>query len=208
MANKTDKPLNYTQFKKSLKESKTNPVYIFYGDEEYFISEAIKEVRSYLADKYSEVEYTLHDKSSGSLTELIFNAKSQSLFGSKKLFVVKDCDRLTKEENKEVENYINNPTNSTCLILIYSDKKKIKLDSIANTILVHFPSDERNVLAQLGKIVENMGYNITRDALSALVDLTGSNLVDLTNELNKLILFLKDQKQITREPRCRPPSPK
>jgi DNA polymerase III subunit delta len=198
MAKKTKKPLDYKQFLDSLKNNDVSPVYIFYGEEEYFISEALQELRTYLTEKFGELDYMSLDRNSSSLSDMIYGTKSQSLFGSRKLYVVKDCDKFSKEENTSMESYLNNPGNSTCLILIYTEAKKIKLNTDSKTVLVSFPRDDRNYLVQLRRIVEKRGYKITNDALGLLADFVGNNLIELSNEINKLMLFLKDRKEINK----------
>lgn len=195
MAKKTDKPLDYTEFIDSLKNNNLSPVYIFYGDEEYFITEALRELRKYLSDKYGELEYMSADRGSTPLRELIFSANSRSLFGSKKLIVVNDSDKFTNEENAILEEYLQKPGNGTYLVLKYSDGRKIKLD-MSNLFLVNFPRDGKNILIQLRRIIESRNYKITNDALRMLTDLVGNNLVELSNEVNKLLVYLKDSGDI------------
>jgi len=195
MAKKTDKPLDYTQFIGSLNNNNLSHVYIFYGDEEYFMTEAIRELRKYLSDKYGELEYMSSDRGTTPLRELIFSANSQSLFGSKKLIVVNDCDKFTKEENAILGEYLHNPGNGTYMVLVYTDCRKIKLEN-RNLTLVNFPRNEKNLLIQLRRIIESRNYKVTNDALRILTELVGNNLVELSNEVNKLLVYLKNSGHI------------
>jgi DNA polymerase-3 subunit delta len=82
----------YLDFIEELKNRKTYPVYLFYGQEAYLRREAIKKIKSYLIADYgdNELSFTELDGEAMTFSEIVSLADSSPIFTERRLLIVKN----------------------------------------------------------------------------------------------------------------------
>ena len=144
----------------------------------------------------------------------------------KRIVIVKHFEKLTSgriskknQENPALSKYLSNPQPTTFLIILSSDDKlngagsatkKVKADKPAKAlpfpyglILDKFEYIEFPIIYEskypdwLQKRCGKFGKEIKADAVELLVAQTNTSLRDLNNELQKILLYIGDKKQIT-----------
>jgi len=178
-------------------------VFLFVGKEKYLKERAISELRSRSLDSSSgELDYKVFHGSDTSADEIINSGKTIPFFSSKRLIVVKDFDKLSKEDTAKVVAYIKNPNQHTCLI-IDSDDASILDDSpsIARDakVLRFAPLSDNELSSWIKKYLSTQGKTIEDDALDTLKESKGADLLDLSGELDKLMAFIDKRKSITND---------
>ncbi|HEY4715530.1 MAG TPA: DNA polymerase III subunit delta [bacterium] len=139
------------------------------------------------------------------MTELILNAKNLSFLGGKKVLVLKRAENLAAEMNEKLIEYLKNPSESSCLIILADSgfkNKKIhelinqKFGSVIQFLSYEKVSDKEQFIAE--EFVSE-GIIVDQNALKMLVELAGDTMSHLGDEIEKLKLLSKDRKRISLE---------
>lgn len=199
--------LTAEQLKKNITQGNIAPVYLFSGDDVFRKQAITKQIISAL--KVDEFNLTQEDcMQTKDIGEILTLANTMPAFAQRRAIVLNNIDKLTKNPMAALVNYLQNPLNSTCLILFHNDYKKFKKDKTLTSAL---NEDSAEVLfdelkgASLQKwLKENFtakGLEINSDTLLMLEELVGSDLNALTMEIEKLSLLLskRENKTVTEE---------
>ncbi|MDO8140676.1 MAG: hypothetical protein Q6358_04185, partial [Candidatus Brocadiales bacterium] len=106
------------QFKALLDKDKKFPIYVFYGDEDFFINEACSAVKAHsLKDtdpSLSLVEFKGGETSGG----VIFDELRTMPFfaGKNKLVVVEEADEFVEKNRETLEKYLQAPASHASLV--------------------------------------------------------------------------------------------
>ena len=191
------KKLTAEQLKKSISSGEIAPVYLFNGDDVFRKREMIKQIISAL--KVDEFNLTQEDcLQTKDIGEILTLANTMPAFANRRVIVLNNIDKLTKNPMAALVNYLQNPLNSTCLILCHNDYKKFKKDKTLTSALSEDSSevifDELKGAGLQKWLKENFtakGLQISSDTLFILEELVGADLNALTMEIEKLSLLLE-----------------
>ncbi len=199
----------YNQLVKDFQKRSFASVYLFYGEEPYYIDE----LSDYLTDHVlSGVEkefnqVVLYGRDS-SAAQVVNSSKQFPMVGDRQLVVLRegqDMD-IKKEENLGILlSYINRPQPSTILVICYKYKtppaKLLKaLTASDNSVTVESKRKYDNEMpAWITTQVKSCGYSISDKAALMLVEFLGNNLEKINNELGKLYINHPKDKTITEE---------
>jgi len=176
-------------------------VFLFVGTEKYLKERAISELRTRsLASSSGELDYKVLHGSDTSADEIINSAGTIPFFSSKRLIVVKDFDKLSKEDTSKILNYIKNPSQHTCLVIDSNDISILEdSPSIARyvKVLKFAPLSDNELSNWIKKYISAKGKTIEDNALDILKESKGADLLSLSRELDKLITFTGDRNSIT-----------
>ena len=180
----------------------SDPVFLFIGKEKYLKERAIGELRSRSLDSSSgELDYKVLHGSDTSADEIINSAGTIPFFSSKRLIVVKDFDKLSKEDISKVISYIKNPNQHTCLVIDSDDASILKNEpSIARyaKVVKFAPLSDNELSNWIKKYLSAQGKKIDGDALEILKESKGADLLVLSRELDKLATFVCRRNSVTR----------
>ena len=194
--------MNYKEIISSIVNKKLEPIYFLMGDEPYYIDKICDEFsRNLLTDEQKEFnQVTLYGKEI--TTEQIIAEAKQFPFGAeKRLVIIKEGQQLKNIEL--LESYLNNPQASTVLVIAYKkkaiDKRKKFGKNLANKCIVFESNKIYNdrIPAWILSYVNEKGFSIDNSATAVLAEHVGSDLSKIANELEKIILALNKEEQIT-----------
>lgn len=176
-------------------------VYLLVGAEKYLKEKAINDLRSSLLDSSSgELDYKVLHGSDTSAEEIFASVSTIPFFSSKRLVVVKDFEKLPKHDTDRLINYIKNPNQYTCLVIDTLDGSILKdspsLSRYAKVLRFSEPT-ETEVSSWISKFVSSNGKTIEEEAVEILKELQGHDLLNLSQELEKLITYAGARKKIT-----------
>lgn len=134
----------------------------------------------------------------------IVDACSTLPFASeKRLVVVNEAEKLSKDSQNVISDYLESPNPTTVLLLI-SDKlaKNTKLYKAvaklgSQAIIDCTPVKSRDLATHVRQLAPSHGITITQGAANALVELVGDDTLHLNSELEKLALTFSGQPEIT-----------
>ncbi len=185
-----------------LKAGKIAPVYFLPGKEKFFQDQFIGAAQKYLfPDKGSkDLNLTILYGSENTLSELISACMSYPMLAAQRLVLVRDFDKMKMTDADAFAKYLEHPQNTTCLVLSASEKGRAKIYTTlakkAQTIDCT-PIREYKIGGWISEHCREKGYAIDPQAVQFLIDLLGTSLLSLTQEINKIIDFKGDSSTIT-----------
>lgn len=201
------KKFTVEQLKKNLADGVFAPVYLFTGDDVFRKHSAAKQIISAL--KVDDFNLTQTDcVQTKDIGEILTLANTMPAFTDKRVILLNNIDKLTKNPLTALLNYLANPLNSTCLILFHNDYKKFKKDKALSSALSEESAEvffDELKGANLQKWLKDnftaKGLKVSSDILFMLEELAGSDLNALTMEIEKLSLLLdkREDKTVTEE---------
>jgi len=195
----------YEDLIKSLKQGKLLPLYLFFGEEEFLIQEAVDLIISKAVDPGArDFNFnTVYCKGSSG-NEIVNLAQTFPFMSERRLVIAKEIEALKSGDLEELVTYLRSPSPTTCLVMISNqpryDKKSVSALVEANGAVVRFYSIlDREVLAWIDNWARQRGLSIQRDAAQYVWQILGNDLQAITNELQKAAIYIKDRKNITFE---------
>ncbi len=199
--------LTTAQLSKNLKDGIIAPVYLFSGDDVFRKQETVKKIIAALKVDDFNLNQTdcLQTKDIG---ETLILANTMPAFADKRVIVINNIDKLTKNPLTALLNYLEKPLSSTCLILLHNDYKKFKKDKVLVSAL---SEDSAEILfdelkgASLHKWIKDKfaekGLKASENIVFMLEEITGADLTALTMEIEKLSLLLikREDKTVTED---------
>lgn len=197
---------------KQMKKKQFSPIYLVYGPEPFIIKKTLATLLENALEE-NEVEFNVSqfDLEETSLHIALEEAETFPFMGERKVVILNNPTFLTAEKSKEkVEHnvqllldYIDNPSPFSILVIAgqyekLDERKKVtkQLKSKATVVEAAKLKDQ-----ELVKWIENQanqnGVQIDPNAIQALMETAGQNLLLLVNEIEKMALYVAEEKRIT-----------
>ena len=192
---------NIDDLKADLARSGYRPVYALIGPERYLIRQAFLALKeNAVPEGLMAMNYAEFTVPADSAAEFVAAANTFPMMSPRRMVVVHDFDSLDEPGREGLIEYLQAPAARTVLVLIAPevDKRTVlfrtlkiaavliecsKLDLVA---LRRFAADH----------VRRRGYSIKPASLDRVVDLAGSDVESVVNQLEKLLLFAGDTKAV------------
>src|SRR5262252_6150807 len=209
------------RFVSEVQSGKLRPAYVFVGDEAFFrkrCREAILEhlVPADLCD-FSFFEFELGDTD---LAEVLDRARTPSLMAPFQVFFVRGVKNLfgrgsNEEKLAAIEEYAKNPNPDALLIFVAdhisipADARKMEMQDKERYQRIRDTMGQYCGIVELARVEEGdavrwiTDYCATRavkveaDGARELVDALGGDMMMISNEIEKLILYVGEKKRIT-----------
>lgn len=195
---------NYSTLIKEIEKGLFSPIYLFYGQETYLIEEAIEKIFRLLVDpNFKDFNYKLIYADEESPSVIIDEAKTLPFMGTKKILVIKNIDKVKKEDNEAFTDYCLSPSPSSCVIFTGEviDRRRKFFQVVSNGgIVVRFGSlSDKDLNSWIKKKLEGYNFKISEEALSYLKNFIGNDLRIINNELEKVVSFVGERSEIRLE---------
>ena len=195
------------RIKESVASGKISPVYLWYGEDRFLIQEGLKVLKSF---------YFMTDPSGSGIEQvsakelspavIVERANTMSFFANR-LVIVEDVTYFQDGQTADLEpflEYFENPNPTTCLLLIAESVhkgRKLYKSLVKTGEIMEFcgPNPKRpqewhawvqSELKVRGKLMDNQ-------VVSQFVEWTGHHTGVLSQELDKLVIFVGERKKIT-----------
>jgi DNA polymerase-3 subunit delta len=199
----------YFQLVKDFQKKSFVNIYLFYGEEPYYIDELSDYLTEHvLTDVEKEFNQTVLYGRDSTTAHLVNCSKQFPMVGERQLVVLRegqDMD-LKKEENLNILlSYIHRPQESTILVLCHKYKTppaKLLKALVASEKAITLESKRKydnEMPAWITTQVKSSGYSISDKAALMLVEFLGTNLEKINNELGKLYINHPKTKVITED---------
>lgn len=185
--------------------------YVFYGKEKTRNDKnsldfgLIKNEVDKLIKKIDTNDIIYYDLDTTELRDIIDDAKTISMFSTKKIIVVENATFLSANKSitnlELLEDYINHPNINTYMIFVCLSEKIDTRKKITKLL------SSKGTITELNKIDENYLINYTKDYLKEnnykiedikyFLNNVSTNLYDIKNELDKLMMYKIKDKYIT-----------
>lgn len=186
------------------KRNAFRPVYWLEGEEPYFIDQVVDYAEhKILTESEASFNLTVFYGRDADWPSVINACRRYPMFAERQVVLLKEAQNMRDIE--KLEPYVENPSQSTVLVISYKDKKVDGRSKFAKVL-----KDKGEIFStkklydnQLPEWVNNMvqhhGLTINQKALALVVDHIGNDLSRLQNEIEKLAVNLKGKKAITEE---------
>lgn len=178
------------------------PLYWFEGEEDYFIDKAIAFAEtSILKETEASFNLTIFYGKDAGWADVVNTCRRYPMFAERQVVILKEAQQMRDIE--KLEPYVENPLESTILIVAYKDKKLdarkkfTKLVKETGTLVTTRKLYERELPDWTQNMIKSKGLNISAKALLLIVDHIGNDLTRIENEIDKLVLNLGERKSIT-----------
>ncbi|MDP2960885.1 MAG: DNA polymerase III subunit delta [candidate division Zixibacteria bacterium] len=193
--------MKYAEFITQIEKGKISPLYHFSGEEELLKREAVEKLIWLLIEPTLKSFNLDFVQARETKAEEIINLCATLPFGSKKrMVIVYDIQKLHPKHKDELSKYLPHIPESSCLIL-FSNKvdKRLKfyqdLKQTA-TEIEFYPLKDDEVSDWIGERVEKYRKKMEPKGVALLLEAVGNNLFELSNELEKLAIYVQDKELI------------
>lgn len=194
---------------RDLEMKKIAPLYLFSGEEPFFIDEITNYIEEHLLDEATKafcqtVVYGRDVK----MDQVLALAKGFPMMGDRQVVLVKEAQDMSEwkkqDDLKAFEAYIAAPTPSTMLVFAFKKPfdKRTKIYKTIEKSGVSFVSDkikEAKLPDWIASYTQGKGLKISTDASVMLADYLGTDLGKVVNEIGKLAIVLPAGSTISKE---------
>jgi DNA polymerase-3 subunit delta len=186
-----------------IKSGKLKPLYFLYGNDYYLRDSAIHAIRQSMNAKGIHFDYGFFSASELDAAELQNLLFGTSLFQSTKCSVISNVKGLLPSARKIINAYIKKPEPENILILTadeYEGRNAFykRIQESATTMMSNSPF-ENEVPAWIRQYANKLERNIDMHAINELIRCVGGDLGKLSNEIDKVHMYLPEGQAITRE---------
>ena len=124
----------------------------------------------------------------------------------RRVVVIREFEKLRKDMKDTLLEYIVKPLETTVLILVSKDVKKADFEksvsyrkisnSAPSTTYTYYQLYPNQLGAEIKSKLSALGKTISQEAVDILVERVGSNMRDLDSEIEKVILYIGDKKNV------------
>ncbi len=188
-------------------KAKVKPIYFFYGDEEYLVEDAVDRIKArVLGGGFDSLNYHVFNAAqtqrSGSVEEVVEVAMTLPAFAEKRFVLVKNAEALRAEENKVFYEYARDPSPTTCLVFVSNtwkvnkQSKLFKELSSRGQVKQFYRLKEDALVRWAVEYVKGEGKTMAAPVAAKLIAITGSRVMDVKSECDKLLGYVGDRKVI------------
>ena len=201
--------MTYDLLEKELNSNKPlNSIYLLYGEEKFLLDNCVKKIKKKFGELLQGINYVIIDETL--IDDLIYNIESPAFGYDNKLIIVKNSGLFKKDGRKKqgspiqekIASYINENTLTDVVVVFIEDSvdKNNVFDAISKKgIIVEFTElNELALVKKLKQIANLYKVNISEQDLKYFIEVSGTNMQFLINEIRKLIEFAGPNGTITK----------
>ena len=178
---------------KSLEKGHLAPFYLFYGPGEFRTEKLLEKIKaSFLPESVRDLNLEFFYGGETPASEVIQRARSMPFLAKSRLIIVRRVEDFSKEQLEKFIPYLENPSESTCIIFLsqQTDFKKGFYKAIkAAGLAVKFDALRQDrVAGWIKQTAHDIGLELDEDACDYLERIVGNNPRELYSELEKLRL--------------------
>src|SRR5690349_13895804 len=209
------------RFVSEVEARKLRPVYVFVGDEAFFRKKCREAILQYLVPSdLREFSFFEFDLAETDLAEVLDRARTPSLMAPFQVFFVRGVKNLfgrgsNEEKLKAIEQYAKDPNPDAVLIFVAdhisipADVRRMELTDKERYERIRETMGRYCAIVELGRVEESEAVRwiqefcgtrqvkMDADAARELVDSLGGDMMMISNELEKLVLYVGEKKRIT-----------
>lgn len=195
--------MSYTKILSDLKQKKFKPIYLFDGDEPYYIDALSNYIAENVLDEaqkeFNQSVLYARDLAPEDLSPIV---KRYPMMAPYQVVIVREAQNWSKKLSK-LEEIVANPVDTTILVINYKGKKidgRKKLVKLAKEKGVYFSSNQLRdyeVPKWIDQHCKTNNIDISPQAVGMLSEHIGANLGNLISAFDKLEILLPKGEKIT-----------
>ena len=205
------------KLEQDLSAKKLNSIYVLYGEESFLLENTVNKIKKIFGTLQEGINYAILDETN--VNNIISEIETPSFGFERKLIIVKKADLFSKESktkrqntmSKKLAEYIEENfeiiKQSVVLVLIEEKVEKCtlldmlkKLEDDNSVAICEFQKLKINeIIIRLKRICVLYNVQVDENVLAYLVEISGTSMQNLMNEIRKLIEYVGAEGKITRE---------
>jgi len=197
-------PMHVTAFLKNPEKTETGPVVVLFGTEWFLKHEALTAIRRMVLGEDEEeqsIGVTSFPGKEAELKSVCDELLTVSMWGDRRLVVIEEADEFVSQNRAGLEKYLEKPAKKSVLVLIVKSwPKNTRLAKTVGKIGLTLECAELKGAALTRWLSEScrdeFEKQLPREAAALMVELAGTELGLLNQELAKLAAYVGDKKRI------------
>ena len=203
------------ELEKKLKQKELSSLYLLYGEERFLLESCLKRIKGLFGEALKGINYIEIDETN--IDQIISELETPPFGFEKKLIITKNTGLFKKEpksKNKKNDNSIKtkllnylednyeNIKDSIVLVFVEQEIEKSDLASFIdkNGISCNFEYQKANqIQTRLKQITNAYKVNIDVPTLSYFIEVCGTDMQELINEIRKLVEYAGEGGTITKQ---------
>jgi len=180
------------------------PLYWLEGEEEYYIDKVIKYAEhQVLPESEASFNLTVFYGKDADWSAVVNACMRYPMFADRQVVILKEAQQM--RDIDKLENYIENPLNSTIFVVSYKEKgldKRTKLYKAVRKNGEVFNSEkiqDYKLPEWITEYIQSIGYGVSSKAVMLLAEHIGNDLSRISNEIEKVTVNLGKRKDITED---------
>ncbi|MDD2523299.1 MAG: DNA polymerase III subunit delta [Endomicrobiia bacterium] len=198
------KSITTAEFQKHILSKKIAPVYFLGGEETFLIDDCLKKIeRKVNTDDLNREVFQAIDCSGEDIANAV---ETLPFLTDKRVVIVKMANKLKNADYEIITNLIEKTVDTACLILLFPEKLKNSMSKRKDLINVCLDSKncivvdckkmyEKDLKIFIQDEFKNRNKTVTLDIVQQMIDESGMNLLNLSNEIEKICVYLGKNKQ-------------
>lgn len=182
-----------------------NNLYLIVGENQELVNFYLNKILNEIGlDEEKKIDY---DMNTSSISDILDEVSMISLFSSEKIVIGYNFDisKISDNDRDYLIRYLNNNSSNDRYIILIAGKVdgrskdyKIFKDKFKIIDLLQVDND-KDIYKYIEDYIKDRGYKIDKYNLDYLVELLGNDINNINNEIDKIVLYLSDDKVISRE---------
>lgn len=180
------------------------PLYWLEGEEDYYIDLVMNYAEhNILPETEAGFNLTVFYGKDANWSEVVNACMRYPMFAEKQVVLLKEAQQM--KDLERLENYVNNPLDSTIFVVSHKEKTLNKSTKLSKAIKKNgeiFNSEkvrEYKLVEWVSDYLRSQNFTMTPRAIGLLTEHLGNDLNRIANELEKLTLNLGPRKSITED---------
>ncbi|MDR1522971.1 MAG: DNA polymerase III subunit delta [Endomicrobium sp.] len=202
--------LRIADFNKLISSKKIFPVYLFTGEETYFLDTCLKAIEKVVnVDNLNREIFYAQEVSAQDILNAL---QTLPFLSEKRLIIVKGVDKIKVSDVTPLSSYLLNIVETSVLVLLYNGNYKKETITKRKELISNCIFSKNCVSVECRKLYENevkgfikneFGFrkkSISYDTILKMLNNNGTDLLSIVNEIEKVCLFVGEKrKEINQE---------
>jgi DNA polymerase-3 subunit delta len=190
--------MEYNEILKELKKKIYRPIYLFHGEESYFIDKLTRFIQdNVLSESEKSFNLTIFYGKDTDAGTVINTARRYPMMASHQVVILKEAQ--TMKDLNELLYYVEKPQKSTILVITHKHKALDKRTKLARSLeknAVVFESKkikDYRIPEWITRYLQHHNKNIDNHAAMLITEYLGNDLNKIAHELDKLLLTVPEK---------------
>lgn len=186
--------MSIKQFQQELSKGMQYPVYLLHSNEDFLLYDALCSIKAANCD-VDAFNFNIFDMKSSddskSIDQMIDILNTLPFLIERRILIIENIQKLTKKDIKKLEGYIQSPSKTSLLVMLYNGQSPKLFDAavLKNIKVIPLVLQERDIPFWIKTKAKKRGVDITDRAIEHLIGIVGADIGLLHAEIEKLLSF-------------------
>lgn len=191
--------MSYKNLLDEIKKGLLSQTYLLSASDRFLHAEAVSLIKGLIPPEELDFNFQSFDMLSSEQEKTAFDQildvlNTVPFFSGRKYVVIENSQKIAKKDLKKLENYVQGPSGSSVLVLLYEGSlKKDAKESFRGVKQISLDIREGDMPAWIVEKAKLKGLNLSKDAAEYLLAVIGPDLGMLSTEIEKLTLVGKPE---------------